>query len=392
MPESVMPQLSPRDKCTGCGACCNGCPKGAIHMEPDAEGFLIPVVTAGCIQCGHCTHVCPVLKQREERSAPAVFAAWAEDEDLRQNSTKGGVFGALATQILEDGGVVFGVTMDEQLKARHVAVKNTADLRPLLGAKPVQSDVGDSYQQVRMYLDQGRRVLFTGTPCQVDGLYRYLGEHPENLLTCDLLCSGVASPGVWERLVRSMAYVKQKKPVSVCFCHKLPRGKEKLFRVTFEGGSTYDAPLNKTEFGRGLSRALFLRPVCHACPYATTNRTGDLSLGGYQGLPKDFYPDEQAKGVTLLLINTIKGAHAVDTLSLKKHARPLDEAVAGNSALRTSQAPSPEREQFFTALRQHPFQQVRVKYLSAVAYRTPKPPKPAEKLGAFLKEKLWKKR
>ena len=157
------PLLVAADRCTGCGACANGCPKGAIHMTADDEGFLSPVVGEGCIQCGHCAHICPALKHREERSAPAVFAAWAEDDGLRRRSTNGGVFATLATQVLEDGGVVFGAAMDSHLTVRHVAVKNTADLPPLLGAKPVQSDVGDSFQQVRMYLDQGRRVLFAAT-------------------------------------------------------------------------------------------------------------------------------------------------------------------------------------------------------------------------------------
>ena len=163
MADTQAPLLVAADRCTGCGACANGCPKGAIHMAVDGEGFLSPVVGEGCLQCGHCAHICPALKH-------------AEDDGLRRRSTNGGVFATLATQVLEDGGVVFGAAMDEHLTVRHVAVKNTADLPPLLGAKPVQSDVGDSFQQVRMYLDQGRRVLFAGTPCQVDGLYRFLGE------------------------------------------------------------------------------------------------------------------------------------------------------------------------------------------------------------------------
>ncbi len=375
------------DRCTGCGACANGCPKGAIHMTADSEGFLTPVIGEGCIQCGHCAHVCPALKHREERSAPAVFAAWAEDDSLRRLSTNGGVFAALATQVLEDGGVVFGAAMDEHLTVRHVAVKNTADLPPLLGAKPVQSDVGDSFQQVRMYLDQGRRVLFAGTPCQVDGLYRFLGEYPENLLTCDFLCGGVASPGVWQRLVKSMAYVKQKPPVAVEFSRKEPEGTGRRFFVTFAGGKTYDAPLAKTEFGRGLKRRLFLRSACHTCPYASANRPGDLTLGTFRGLPKEL--DEQKQGVTMLLINSVKGAHVVDTLALKKVARTLDEAVAGNVALRQPREPSPYREAFFAALRQAPFQQVRIKYLAAGEPRDAMTPKA---LLQAVKEKLWKKR
>lgn len=210
-----MPQLAPRDRCTGCGACSSGCPKGAIRMVPDKEGFLYPEITDGCVQCGHCAHVCPVLKQREPRTAPQVFAVWNRDPAVRRESTSGGAFSALAAYVLEGGGVVFGAALDKDLRVVHTAVKNVHELHRLRGSKPVQSDMGDAYQQVRLYLDQGRQVLFSGTPCQVDGLYRYLGEHPERLLTCDVACRGVCSPGVWERLVKSMSYVKQRCPVSV---------------------------------------------------------------------------------------------------------------------------------------------------------------------------------
>ena len=218
MNDHTVPQLPPRSQCTGCAACAEGCPKNAIHMLPDREGFLYPTVTDACIQCGHCTHICPVLRQREAHPEPAVFAAWNPDNAVRQNSTCGGVFSLLADYVLEGGGVVFGAGMDAQLRVRHEAVKRKEDLPRIRGAKPVQSDVTGIYQQVRQELDRGRPVLFSGTPCQVDGLYHYLGEHPEKLLTCDVLCRGVCSPGVWAKLVQSMAYIKRKQPVAVQFC------------------------------------------------------------------------------------------------------------------------------------------------------------------------------
>lgn len=218
-PTSLLPD---RGRCTGCGACASGCPKGAIHMLPDREGFLYPTVTDACIQCGHCAHICPVLKQREPRPEPAVFAAWNPDASVRQASTAGGVFPLLAEYILDEGGVVFGAALDQELRVRHIAVKDKAELPRLQGAKPVQSDLGDSFRRVRHYLDQGRRVLFSGTPCQVDGLYHFLGEHPERLLTCDVVCSGVSSPGVWGQLVRSMAYIKRQPPVECASAASCP--------------------------------------------------------------------------------------------------------------------------------------------------------------------------
>lgn len=369
MTETVnMPQLAAHDRCTGCGACSSGCPKGAIRMAPDREGFLYPEVTDGCVQCGHCAHVCPVQKQREHRTAPQVFAVWNRDESVRQASTCGGAFSALAEYVLEGGGVVFGAALDENLRVVHTAVKNVHDLSRLRGMKPVQSDTGDAYQQVRLYLDQGRQVLFSGTPCQVDGLYRYLGEHPERLLTCDVACGGVCSPGVWAQLVKSMDYVKQHRPTAVEFCGKLTGDRERRFRVKFEGGGRYDAPMGKCELGRGIARRLFMRPACHRCAYATTDRPGDVTLGDFSG--GSFAPEEKKSGVSMLLINTAKGAQVFDMLPLERQHRTLEEAEACCAALREPPMAPAEREKFFHAMEQLPFQQVRARFLSALQHQS----------------------
>ena len=378
MTEQTTPQLAPQERCTGCAACCNGCPKGAIRMEADREGFLYPQVTDGCVQCGHCTHICPVLKQREPRTEPACFDVWSGDGQLRCQSTGGGTFGELARYVLEGGGVVFGAALDESLRVTHIAVKNLHDLLRLQGAKPIQSDMGESYQQVRLYLDQGRQVLFSGTPCQVDGLYRYLGEHPERLLTCDVVCSGVCSPGVWEKLVRSMAYVKQSRPLRVTFSGKLPGDSQRRFRVEFEGGGRYDAPLTKSEMGRGIARGLFLRPACHTCPYTSTDRPGDLTLGVLKG--ESLSQEERRLGMSLLLINTAKGAQVFDTLPLQRKRCELKEAVAADPALRTPAAVSPDRARFFEALEREPFRQVCGRFLSMLQPREKPTVRPLKEL------------
>ena len=355
MTETVnMPQLAAHDRCTGCGACSSGCPKGAIRMAPDREGFLYPEVTDGCVQCGHCAHVCPVQKQREHRTAPQVFAVWSRDESVRQASTCGGAFSALAEYVLEGGGVVFGAALDENLRVVHTAVKNVHDLSRLRGMKPVQSDTGDAYQQVRLYLDQGRQVLFSGTPCQ--------------LLTCDVACGGVCSPGVWAQLVKSMAYVKQHRPTEVEFCGKLTGDRERRFRVKFEGGGRYDAPMGKCELGRGIARRLFMRPACHRCAYATTDRPGDVTLGDFSG--GSFAPEEKKSGVSMLLINTVKGAQVFDMLPLERQHRTLEEAEACCAALREPPMAPAEREKFFHAMEQLPFQQVRARFLSALQHQS----------------------
>ena len=249
------------------------------------------------------------------------------------------------------------------MHVRHMAVKSKEELSLLREAKLVQSEIGDAYIRVRHYLDRDRKVLFTGTPCQVDGLYRFLGEHPEKLLTCDILCRGVPSPGVWKDYVQSMAYIKQQRPTRVRFCDKQPGSRDRRFHVVFDEGFIFDAPLSKCDYGRGFQKNLFFRPSCYECPYTSTDRVGDLSLGMYFGLPQDFYPEEQAKGMCLLLVNSVKGAHMFDTLPIKRVKRPLEEAVAGNPALSAPPPVCPERETFFEAYACQPFQQVRQRYL-----------------------------
>ena len=268
--------------------------------------------------------------------------------------------------------------MDDTLRVVHLSVKNPHDLPRLRGVKPVQSDIGESYQQVRLYLDQGRQVLFSGTPCQVDGLYRFLGEHPERLLTCDVACSGVCSPGVWEKFVRSMAYVKQQKPLSVDFCGKLSGESGRRFRVTFDRGGQYDAPLLRSELGRGITRGIFLRPACYACTYTSTDRVGDLTLCDMTG--GSISSEEKRLGISLLLINTAKGAQVFDSLPLHRRRCALSEAVSVDRALRSPRPVAVERTRFFDALEHQPFRQVCARFLSAV--------QPREKSGKPLKELL----
>lgn len=383
MTENGRPQLAPRERCTGCGACASGCPRGAIHMVRDREGFLYPRIAEGCVSCGHCAHVCPALKQREVRSQPAAFAVRNENAEIRAASTAGGVFTALAELVIEGGGVVFGAALNEKLQVRHMAVKNREDLRLLRGAKPIQSELGETYQQVQLYLEQGRYVLFSGTPCQVDGLYRFLGEHPEHLLTCDLLCGGVGSPAVWERFVDSMTYVKRRRAVEVRFCDKLSGEKERRFRVWFEGGGTFDAPLSKCEPGRGLLRRLFLRPVCYRCAYTGTNRAADLTMGTLDTAGKE----GRQHDTSLLLINTVKGAQVFDQLPLHREMWPLEEAVAANAALRCPPTAPPERDRFFDELERQPFRKVCDRFFAVRPYQE----KGESRLAAW-REKLWKKR
>ena len=386
--ERKTPVLAERSHCTGCGACASGCPKDAISMERDKEGFLYPAVhEEACVRCGHCTAVCPALHPREPRPLPAVFAAWNRDESVRKDSTSGGVFSVLAEYILESGGVVFGAALDGRQHLRHVACFRKEDLWRLRGAKYVQSDLGDCYREVKRWL-QTKPVLFSGTPCQVDGLYRYLGCRPENLTTCDLVCHGVPSPGVWEDMVRSIEKRKGKSLQVVRFRNKVTGWKDSHFTTVYTDGSVDSAPLFATEFGRAFGRALFLRPSCHTCAYTSMNRPGDFTLGDFWGLRPEELPEQQERGVSLLLVNTPHGSHLFDQLPLARQAFPAERAIAGNPRLACPIQRPADRAAFFAAYALEPFDQVRKKFCSV-------PPLPVRAVSKALtpevKDKLRKK-
>jgi len=382
------PVLADHTHCTGCGACASGCPKDAISMERDKEGFAYPVADLGkCVHCGRCTAICPILREREPHPLPAAYAAWNRDEGVRKDSTSGGAFTALADYVLEGGGVVFGAAFDGRQHLRHVACFRKEDLWRLRGAKYVQSDLGETFREVRTALES-RTVLFSGTPCQVDGLYRYLGCRPENLITCDLVCHGVPSPGVWEDMARSIERRKRQGLQAVRFRNKVTGWKDSHFTVVYDDGSVDSAPLFRTEYGRAFGRALFLRPSCHHCAYTNLNRPGDFTLGDFWGLRPDELPEQQERGINLLLVNTAHGSHIFDQLPLSRQAFPIERAIAGNPRLASPIEQPPDRTAFFAAYALEPFEQVRKKFCAL-------PPLPVRAAGKLLspevKAKLRKK-
>lgn len=371
------PRLADRGRCTGCTACAAGCPKDAITMVRDSEGFSYPEVDLNaCIHCGRCTAICPMLRQREPMPLPAAFAAWNADDQIRRHSTSGGAFTALAEYILEGGGVVYGAALDGKQHLRHVACFRKEDLWRLRGAKYVQSDLGQTFREIREALKK-RPVLFSGTPCQVDGLYRFLGGKPENLTTCDLVCHGVPSPGVWEDMVRSMERRKGKAIQSVRFRDKVTGWKDSHLTLIYGDGTVDSAPLFATEYGRAFGRALFLRPCCHRCSYTNLNRPGDFTLGDFWGLGPDELPEQQTRGVSLLLVNSPHGSYLFDQLPLRRQAFPIERAVAGNPRLAFPLAPPPDRAAFFASYALKPFEQVRKQYFKV-------PPLPVRLAGKAL--------
>lgn len=362
------PVLCRREDCTGCAACASVCPADAITMEADHEGFLRPVIGEACVDCRRCEGVCPILHPYEKGPAPAcAHAVWNTDEAERMKSSSGGFFSLLARHVLDQGGAVFGAVLEPDHRVRHVCARTMDELAPMRGSKYVQSEIGPVFRQVKDLLAQGAPVLFSGVPCQVDGLLHYLNGPQEGLLTCDLVCHGVPSPAVFRACLDHLEETQGARAVDVRFKDKSSGWSHPRFSAAFDGGGTYSEDFNRTPFGRGYGMQLFLRPACAVCRYTSTSRPADFTLADYWGLdPALKLPTERDKGISMVLVNTSRGQAAFDALSprLGQVERPLAEAVKGNPRLASPLAANPRREAFFAALAARPFPLVESDFLA----------------------------
>ena len=197
--------IKPDINCTGCGACYSACPQQAISMVSDGEGFLVPKTNPQkCSECGKCDVACPLNHKNPEKKPIAVYAAKHSNEETRLFSSSGGMFSAFAEKIIAENGVVFGAKFNENMEVVHSFTETIEGLADFRGSKYVQSNIGNSYIDAKRFLDSGRLVLFTGTPCQIAGLKSFLQKDYENLLTVDLICHGVPSPLIWKQYLESV--------------------------------------------------------------------------------------------------------------------------------------------------------------------------------------------
>lgn len=358
-------------QCTGCAACAAVCPEHCIRMEPDAEGFLHPQIrTEQCVDCGRCRQVCPINDPaavegclREPRQ---VFAAWHLDETIRQASSSGGVFTALAHAVLGQGGVVVGAAFDEKLTVRHVLIDTIAVLPRLRGSKYVQSEVTpELHQSIRDALNAGRAVLFSGTPCQVAGLRRFLGGAREGLICCGMVCHGVPAP----LLLASYILHKEqpgRRMLQISFRDKRNGWKKPVVHEVFQSGesSTTDYAWAHP-YTAAFLQDCALRECCYCCSYTSTKRSADLTLGDFWGVGGP-YPeyDRDDKGTSLVLVNTEVGEHWLNACADELFLGPaaIGAALPRNPMLtRPAERPS-TRDDFYKDLREMDFPRIVRRY------------------------------
>ena len=380
-----MINIQHKQDCCGCLSCVQRCPKQCISIYEDEEGFLYPKVDNSiCIDCGLCEQVCPVLNQAEERKPIEVFAAKNTNEEIRKESSSGGIFTLLAEQTIDYGGVVFGVKWNEHFEAVHAYTETKEGLADFRGSKYVQSQTGDTFKQTEQFLKQGRQVLYSGTPCQIAALKLYLKKEYDNLLTVDIICHGTPSPGVFrwylsEELQMTAARQNNKKlelsnPSTITSIAKADiLAKEQGFKIkdirfrdkqfgwkkysfvlTLESLSSIQnkeisisSPINENTFLRGFLRDIYLRPSCYACPSKSGKSRSDITLADYWGIQSIMPELDDDRGVSAITINSTKGQNALHSTDAELYTAPYEDLCAKNPSLLHSCKIPEKRETFF---------------------------------------------
>ena len=354
--------LKEMDKCSGCGLCETVCPAQAIKMEYDKSGFIYPVIQKEkCIDCGLCERKC-VVKTVSVEYPRTCYAGVHLDEKIRAKSSSGGMFAALAEYTLEQGGVVFGAAVVPKGKiatVKHIMIKNREELKKLQGSKYVQSDIRECYTNVKQQLAVGKKVLFSGTPCQVAAMKNYLGKEYDDLLLVDLVCHGTPSILHWEKSIEEKLQ-KDEKVSAVSF-----RGKEGYMQGEIEFKTEADRIRKENySFRNDSYYSMFLnadsyREGCYQCQYARPERVGDITIGDFWGFEKAYdraQIEKDAKisleeGNSLIAVNTEKGLSICNKLNGEKmwlYAADYEEAVKYNPQLSQPSKKGKNRALFLT--------------------------------------------
>lgn len=368
-----MIEIKNKVECCGCYGCYNICPTKAIEMVEDEKGFKYPSVNnEKCVDCGLCEKVCPILNnKKEEKKDIKVYACMNKNTDTRMKSSSGGIFTLIASYILDLDGVVFGAKFDDDFQVIHSFIEHKEELYQFRGSKYVQSKIGDMYKKAKKFLEQNRYVLFTGTPCQIEGLYSYLGKEYEKLYTQDIICHGVPSPMVWRKYLQEFNIKYKGKPKEISFREKSNTGWNNFEMKLQYDTDSYITSHNEDIYMKAFLYNICLRDSCYACNFKKKDRISDITLADFWGINNIDKEMNDNKGTSLVIINSKKGNQLFEKIEQNTICKEEDfeEAVKYNPSMISSVKMHKNRENFFKGLENNDLEVLVKKYTKIPLYR-----------------------
>ena len=315
-------------------------------MNEDPEGFLYPNVDLEkCVDCGLCEKVCPYFKEKDSKEPLISYGAINVHSTIRQESSSGGVFTAIANKVISDGGVVFGAQYDENWNVVHQFAETVEDCRAFRGSKYVQSRIGDTYRQVEFFLREGRTVLFSGTPCQITALKNFLSKDYDNLVLVDVVCHGVSSPKIWQEYLKSLNIDQI---YSISHKDKITGWRGYSFSIKDQYGKIlFIEKAKDNKFLSAFVENIILRPSCFACPSKSSKSGSDITLGDFWGVEHILPQMDDNKGVSFISCNSEKGKNLIDCLNLSLCESDYHMAIMYNSCMVKSTPEPAERAKFW---------------------------------------------
>lgn len=366
-----MIEIKDKSRCSGCHACVSTCPKGCIKMISDDNGFLYPVVDEiACVNCGACNKSCYFEYASVKKTVQEVFAVSNLNENIRLKSSSGGVFYSLAKEVIDNGGVVFGAAFDERFNVVHRYVEKIEDIYLLQGSKYVQSVIGDCFKRVKELLKLNRKVLFTGTPCQINGLLTYLKEDHPNLLTMDFICHGVPSPMVWRSYLDEMIE-KYNSPIKdISFRSKEYGWKKYSLKIKFDNGDEYFGKIGEDPYLRSFIMDVHLRESCYNCNSKGIDRPADITVADFWGIGEVCKEMNDDKGVSVVILRGEKATHIFEKLkcAFLVETSDINTIVKLNPSIISSASKNQLRQKFLILVRKKGFRKAYKRYCDITLY------------------------